>query len=58
MKLIFTPSVALVVVDEVSMLRAEFLALMDERLRQVYGNNVIFGGISVLLVSASAAIKL
>ena len=51
MKLIFTSNVALVIVDEVSMLRAEFLALMDERLRRVYGNNVAFGGLSVLLVS-------
>ena len=49
-KLIFTPSVRLVIIDEVSMLRAEFLSLMDERLRRVYRNDVPFGGISVLLV--------
>jgi hypothetical protein len=41
----------MVVVDEVSMLSAQFLVLLDTRLRSMYKSDQTFGGISVLLIS-------
>jgi hypothetical protein len=43
-------NLGLVVVDEVSMLSAEDLFLMDQRLRQVFNPYMPFGGISILLL--------
>jgi hypothetical protein len=40
----------MVVVDEVSMLSAQFLVLLDTRLRSMYKHDQTFGGISVLLI--------
>ncbi len=40
----------MVVVDEVSMLSAQFLVLLDRRLRSMYKPDQTFGGISVLLI--------
>ncbi len=40
----------LVVVDEVSMLSAQFLVLLDTRLRSIYKHDQTFGGISILLI--------
>ncbi len=40
----------MVMVDEVSMLSAQFLALLDTRLRSMYKHDQTFGGISVLLI--------
>jgi thymidylate kinase len=50
MRLTFTDRVWLIVVDEVSMLSAENLALIDSRSRAIYRNNLKFGGRSVILV--------
>ena len=51
LKEMFDARVALIIVDEVSMLGAEMLALLNERLQLVYNNTMPFGGISILLVS-------
>jgi hypothetical protein len=40
----------MVVVDEVSMLSAQFLVLLDTRLTSMYKPDQIFGGISILLI--------
>jgi hypothetical protein len=40
----------MVVVDEVSMLSAQFLVLLDARLRSIYKHDQTFGGISILLL--------
>ena len=45
----FNDKVSLVVIDEVSMISAEFLVLLDERLRLVYNGDKIFGGIHIVL---------
>ena len=50
MRTLFNMDVAVVVVDEVSMLSAENLTLLDRRLRQLYDPSKVFGGVSVLLV--------
>ncbi len=39
----------MVMVDEVSMLSAQFLVLLDTRLRSMYKPDQTFGGISILL---------
>jgi hypothetical protein len=41
---------ALVIVDEVSMLASDHLVILDARLRQLYDSQKVFGGISVLLL--------
>ncbi len=41
----------MVVVDELSMLSAQFLVLLDTRLLSMYKHDQIFGGISILLIS-------
>ncbi|GMF56860.1 unnamed protein product [Phytophthora fragariaefolia] len=46
----FDDSVGLVLVDEISMFSAEFLVLLDRRLRALYDPNQMFGGISISLV--------
>jgi hypothetical protein len=40
----------MVVVDEVSMLSAQFLVLLDTRLQSIYNSYQTFGGISILLI--------
>jgi hypothetical protein len=40
----------MIVVDEVSMLSTQFLALLDTRLRSIYNSDQTFGGISILLI--------
>jgi hypothetical protein len=40
----------MVVVDEVSMLSAQFLVLFDTRLRSMYTSDLTFEGISILLI--------
>jgi ATP-dependent DNA helicase PIF1 len=40
---------ALIVIDELSMLDTKFLLLADRRLRSMYNNELPFGGISMLL---------
>jgi hypothetical protein len=40
----------MVMVDEVSMLSAQFLFLLDTRLRSMYNSDQTFGGISILLI--------
>ncbi len=40
----------IVVVDEVSMLNTKFLVLLDTRLRSMYNPDILFGGISILLI--------
>ncbi len=40
----------MVVVDEVSMLSAQFLVLLDTRLQSMFKHDQTFGGISVLLI--------
>ncbi len=40
----------MVVVDEVSMLSAQFLVLLDTRLQSMYTYDQTFGGISILLI--------
>ncbi len=40
----------MVVVDEVSMLSALFLVLLDTRLRSMYKHDQTFGGMSILLI--------
>jgi hypothetical protein len=40
----------MVVVDEVSMLSAQFFVLLDTRLRSMYKHDQTFGGISILLI--------
>lgn len=55
LRLTFTSRVQLIVVDEMSMLSAEFMNLLDTRLRQIYRNNLRFGGRSVLLVRHGSA---
>ncbi len=37
-------------VDEVSMLSAQFLVLLDTRLQSMYKSDQTFGGISILLI--------
>lgn len=51
LRLSFTDRLQFIVVDEMSMLSTEFLDLLDKRLRQVYRNNIAFGGRSIMLVS-------
>jgi hypothetical protein len=46
----FGHRVVLVVVDEISMFQADQLVVLDERLRDIYGSSLPFGGKSVLLV--------
>jgi hypothetical protein len=41
---------ALVIIDEVSMLASDHLVILDARLRQLYDSLKVFGGISVLLL--------
>ncbi|CAN0392627.1 unnamed protein product, partial [Lampetra fluviatilis] len=43
-------SLRLVIINEVSMMRAAFLVLLDQHLRSMYNPRVVFGGISILLV--------
>ncbi len=40
----------LIIVDEVSMLSAQFLVLLDTRLQSMYKPDQTFGGISILLI--------
>jgi hypothetical protein len=40
----------MVVVDEVSMLSAQFIVLLDTRLLSMYNSDQTFGGISILLI--------
>ncbi len=40
----------MIVVDEVSMLSAQFLVLLDTRFQLMYKHDQTFGGISVLLI--------
>jgi hypothetical protein len=40
----------MVVVDEVSMLSAQFLVILDRRLQSMYNYDQTFGGISILLI--------
>jgi hypothetical protein len=40
----------MVMVDEVSMLSAQFLVLLDTRLRSMYTSDQTFGDISILLI--------
>lgn len=49
LRLTFTNQVALVVVDEMSMFKAEFLALLNKRLQAIYRTNALFGGRSIIL---------
>lgn len=44
------PEVAMIIIDEVSMLKAEFIVLLDERLRSTYDPKNTFGGKSISLV--------
>jgi hypothetical protein len=39
-----------VVIDEVSMLQCELLVLLDRRLKAMYQHDVMFGGVSILLL--------
>lgn len=43
-------NLGLVIIDEASMLAAEFLIILDKRLRQMFDRTKVFGGISVLLL--------
>ena len=43
----------MIVVDEVSMLSAQFLVLLDRRLQSMYKPDQTFGGISILLIGDS-----
>ena len=43
-------SVKLLIIDEISMVGSNMLARIDTRLRQIFGVNKSFGGISVVLV--------
>lgn len=47
---IFKPDVVMIIIDEISMLKAEFIVLLDERLRTLYDSTLTFGGKSFLLV--------
>ncbi len=47
-KLLGGNQLKMVVVDEVSMLSAQFLVLSDTRLQSMYNSNQTFGGISLL----------
>ncbi|EEY61259.1 uncharacterized protein PITG_01520 [Phytophthora infestans T30-4] len=58
LRLTFTDRVGVVVVDEVSMFSAEFLVLLDHRLRTVYKNNIVFGGRSIILLDVIAGVPL
>ena len=49
MKKYFTENIEIIVVDELSMLSAEFLVLMDKRLRLIYKYDQVFGGKIILL---------
>jgi hypothetical protein len=40
----------MIAVDEVSMVSAQFLVLLDTRLRSMYKHDQTFGGISILLI--------
>jgi hypothetical protein len=40
----------MVMVDEVSMLSAQFLVLLDTGLQSMYNSDQTFGGISILLI--------
>ena len=53
----FSGDIALISVDEMSMLLAEFLVLLDERMRKLYDFDQIFGGMSVLLSGDFLQIK-
>jgi len=48
---LFHQKILLVTIDEVSMLSAHFLHLLDKRLRMLYEPNKTFGGRSILMVS-------
>ena len=48
----------MVVVDEVSMLSAQFLVLLDTRLQSMYKPDQTFGGISILLILIGDFIQL
>jgi hypothetical protein len=54
----FGPRVVLVVVDEISMFQADQLVVLDERLRDIYGSSLPFGGKSVLLVRSFFSLPL
>jgi ATP-dependent DNA helicase PIF1 len=43
-------TVKLMIIDEISMLKAGGLGVIDERLRKIFGNDLPFGGIHILLV--------
>lgn len=47
---LFGPSVGLVVDDDISTFKAKHLVLLDQRLRELYGSDLPFGGKSTLLV--------
>ena len=49
MKRILNSSVTMIIIDEVSMLPSNYLALLDERLKLIYDSLQNFGGISILL---------
>ncbi|CAF1086008.1 unnamed protein product [Brachionus calyciflorus] len=42
--------VRFIIIDEYSMLSQKMLGIIDNRLKQIKGNNKIFGGVSVILV--------
>lgn len=42
-------SVKFIIVDEVYMLKVEWLSLIDEKLRQIFNSNIPFAGIPILL---------
>ena len=46
---VFTLSVELIIIDEVSMISSKFIFMMDEKLRQIYDPTKIFGRKDVLL---------
>jgi hypothetical protein len=51
LKQLFNDRVRLIVIDEMSMLQAQFVSLLNNRLRMLYDSNKDFGGMSILMVS-------
>ena len=49
MKRILSSSVTMTIIDEVSILPSNYLALLDERLKLIYDSLQNFGGMSILL---------
>lgn len=45
------PEVVMIIIDEISMLKAEFIVLLDERIKSLYNSSKPFGGKSILMVS-------